>query len=544
MDYNINFKYKSGGGTASSGMGAVAGMRQKAIQASTKQGASGTLRPDDSARKLIDTNIKLSTNILKLNQSVTMLTAAMKNNRGMIGGGVVGGGGHGGSGLDSSAGFGGMGSSIPIAGAAIALTGFVIKKVNQIGNAYISKTSEQAKSVGVGGFRSGQGMYGATEMGAGMHSFGMASGKFSQRETPNAAAIQSGNIFGLSASETLGQAGTFQRAGADYSKALYTGAGAGMETELPKLMQALAGTLEEAVKNGVNTSDLSKDLGEDMVALTMSTTTKSVDAAMKVAQSAGGSKTKAATGQMENIEDLFVWRGAEEDLMSSLNDTTVDPKTGLTEKQKKLQYLEERKYINPLQKAELEKQKKIGASELVKVGGEELLNTAIQDTVTNMSDVSAAKKIESGYRSIDSNMSVNRMEILSNALGGMGKNLRTVSIAKDKDYSMSALSGKNKLDEFEKNEVLDKAPALGVSFQNTKDNDLFTYGHSFAQTTIEMDTAMRTLAKNGMDAATTGITEMGEAATKIRTSFSELSTEIDKIKKQGFGNFLKSMIWD
>lgn len=534
MDYNINFKYKSGGGTSASGLSTLMSSRQRAIQASQKSGQV-IPRPDEASRKMIDVNTKLTTAVLSLRQSVTMLNATMKNQRG-FGGGGGGMGITGGRSLDSSAGFGGMGASLPIAGAAIALTGFVIQKVNQIGNAYIEKMSQQARSVGVGGFRRGQGMYNAAEMGAGMQAYGMSSGRFAQGVTPDAAAMQAGNIFGLSSAEVLGQAGIFSRTGANYGQALYTGAGAGMETELPKLMQAMAGVLEEAVKNGVNTSNLSKDLGEDIIAFTMATNTKSVEAAMKVAQSAGASKSKAAIGQMENIEDLFVWRGAQEEMLSSLNNADARNET--------LKYMEERQYITPEQRKQLQGMKKIGVSDLTRVGGEELVNTLTQDVVTNMSEFQAAKKIQAGYMGMDSSMSINRMEILSQAMGGMGKNLRTTALAGERDYGVAGISGKKKIEEWEQEKVLKTSVAMEVAFSRTKENDLLTYGHSFAQATIEMDTAMRDLAKTGMKAATTGITEMGNAAMKISESFKELSDELDKIKKKGLGKYIKDLLWD
>jgi hypothetical protein len=514
----------------------------KKSTAAEKKGVTKTLKPDilknetqtkpdDISKKGIDTNTKLNTNLLKLNQSITLLTAAVKKSGGVTGSGggnipgrmPLGGG--------DSAGFGGMGASIPIAGAAIALTGFVIQKVNQIGNAYIERTSQQAKSVGVGGFRRGEGMYNAAEIGAGMQAYGMASGKFAQGIDPEKAAIQSGNIFGLSSGEVLGQAGTFARTGADYQKALYTGAGAGMETELPRMMQVMGQTLEEAVKNGVNTSDLSKDLGLEMASLTMATTTKSVDAAVKIAQAAGISKSKAAMGQMENIEDLFVWRGAQEELLASLN---ASPE----EKEKKLAYMEERGLISFPQKHALGREKKITAETLVGMGGEELLVSATEDVAESMSEYKAAKKIEKGYMGMDENMSINRMEMLSKAFGGMGKNLRSVSLAKDQDFSGADVEGKKKIETWEKKKVLETAPAMGVMFERTKENDILTYGKEFAQATIEMDAAMRNLAKVGMNVATSSITTMGEAATKLQNSFAGLTSDIEKIKEKGL---LKSL---
>jgi hypothetical protein len=550
MDYNINFKYKSGGGTLSSGVTNIAGARQKAIKASEKINAISSTKTDNSINKIPSSNIKLSTNILKLNQSITMLNATIKNSPiggrgggGMPSGGGGGGGGGGGSGRDTSAGFGGMGASIPIAGAAIALTGFIIQKVNQIGNAYIEKTSQQAKSVGVGGFRYGEGMYNAAEMGAGMKAFGMSSGKFAPAKfvKPNEAAVKMGNIFGLSAEEALGQAGTFKRTGASIEKALYTGAGAGLETELPKLIQAMSSTLEEAVKNGVNTSDLAKDLGDDLTALTMATTTKSVEAAMKISRAGDVSKTKTEQGQIQNIEDLFLWKGAQEELLKSLNEITVNPLTGKSKREETLAYMQDRGFVNAEQKSALERTEKITEKDIRKVGGEELLNIATEDKISSMSGAKAARIIAGEYKK--GGMSQNQAVMVSQAIGGMGKSLIPATLAEDIDLSETRKKGEEIITR-KSAEVTGGISGIGVGFERTKENDILTYGYEFAQATVEMDKAMRTLAKEGIGMATSGIKTMGDMAMAAADGIKSMSNEIDKIKKQGLSKTLKNMFFD
>jgi hypothetical protein len=544
MDYNINFKYKSGGGTLSSGVTNIAGARQKAIKASEKINAISSTKTDNSINKIPSSNIKLSTNILKLNQSITMLNATIKNSPigGRGGGGMPSGGG--GGGFESSSSFTGISAGLPLGiGAAVGILGFSIQKINQIGNAYIEKTSQQAKSVGVGDFRYGEGMYNAAEMGAGMKAFGMSSGKFAPAKfvKPNEAAVKMGNIFGLSAEEALGQAGTFKRTGASIEKALYTGAGAGLETELPKLIQAMSSTLEEAVKNGVNTSDLAKDLGDDLTALTMATTTKSVEAAMKISRAGDVSKTKTEQGQIQNIEDLFLWKGAQEELLKSLNEITVNPLTGKSKREETLAYMQDRGFVNAEQKSALERTEKITEKDIRKVGGEELLNIATEDKISSMSGAKAARIIAGEYKK--GGMSQNQAVMVSQAIGGMGKSLIPATLAEDIDLSETRKKGEEIITR-KSAEVTGGISGIGVGFERTKEDDILTYGYEFAQATVEMDKAMRTLAKEGIGMATSGIKTMGDMAMAAADGIKSMSNEIDKIKKQGLSKTLKNMFFD
>jgi hypothetical protein len=376
-------------------------------------------------------------------------------------------------------------------------------------------------------------MYNAAEMGAGMKAFGMSSGKFAKGVNPSQGAVQMGNIFGLSAEESLGQAGTFQRTGADFEKTLYQGAGAGMETELPKLMSAMASTLEEAVKNGVNTSDLSDDLGADLIALTMATTTKSVAAAQKVAASAGVSKGRTEKGQVQNIEDMFLWKGGQEKMLETLN----DPK----EREKKLSYMMERGMLTPDQKTALEQDPDITLADLRKTGGEELLNRATQDQISSMSKEESAIAIGKSYKK--GGMSMNQAIMISQSTGGMGEDISTAWLAGEKDFSQAGIKGKKKVEGWDEG-VMKSDAASGVKFARTKENDLLDYGKEFANATIEMDKAMRTLAKEGMGMATEGIKTMGDMAMQAADSMKEMAAEFKKIKDQGFGKYIKSMLWD
>lgn len=527
MEYNINFKYKSGGGTASSGMGAVTNARQRAIQASQRSAQVGTVKPDENSRKLVDSNIKLTTSILKLNQSVTMLTAVMKNR-------PVGGGGGGGGSIPSD----GSGHSIGMIGAGVGLgvgalaglTGFAVQKINQIGNAYIDLTSRQAQSVGVGGFRRRQGMYMSADIGEGMKSFGMSSGKFADEMVwtgkwdtytdkagkkqkrkqmeyaiqPDALAIQMGNIYGLSASEVLGQSGTFQRAGASYGRTAALGTAAGIETELPALMGAVASSLEEAVKNGINTSDMSKDLGQEMINLVNLTPGKSVEGANRIVKGLTGSKEAGSRGQVTDLAGLLGWKAAQEKTIEQFNATNMIPvynakgkKTGqITAGEAYINRLAEMGAIDPSQAdsfRSLAKKGRIGAQDIQQFTGGNL--SAL--TQLTMSEMSEPEYMRGIVRGLGTQNPLSAMQIL-NQTSGINVNASQFLTAwsyRNKNLSETETMGRQKLSE-KSGKVIGGRAGRGVQLAGMREDLNFQYGEYFGQKTMQLNELFATMANN------------------------------------------------
>jgi len=303
MDYKIKFEY-SGAGKQS------LATRQKVLQAqrgAEKQAGTG-------AAPAI--NKEILTSLKSLNSSIQKLTRAVEHS----GGGGLGLGSGGGRGIGrDSAGIGGVGASLPLIGAMVATAGFTIQKVNQIGQAFIERTLAQKGNVGTAGFRFRQGMWNAAEMGSGMKSYATTSGKFAHNikyGQEDQTAVNLGATFGLSPGEVFGQAGTFARAGAGYGRAAQQGAGMGIETELPVLMSGLSSILEEAVKAGINTSDMAKDIGDEISSLTTFTPGKSVDAALNIIKSFQNVKSQTEKGKMgETLEGLYA-AGATKDILT------------------------------------------------------------------------------------------------------------------------------------------------------------------------------------------------------------------------------------
>jgi len=546
MDYNINFKYKSGGGTASSGMGAIGGMRSKAIQASTKQGATGTLRPDDSAKKLIDTNIKLSTNILKLNQSVTMLTATIKN-RGMGSGGGSGGSGGGGSSDSSGHSIGMIGAGIGMGvGVAAGITGFAVQKINQIGNAYIEKVSQQKGSVGVGGFRYGQGMYNATEMGEGMKAFGMASGEFAdetytyrdkknKQQTaftirPDESAIQMGNIYGLSAAETLGQAGTFQRAGADYSQAVNRGAGAGLESELPAFAATLASTLEDAIKSGLDTSDMRKDLSGTLLNLVKNAPGMSVEGAMTVARSGAGTKKSGAAGQVVDVKGLLGWKVGQRKALEDINTSAG------------LQSILDEGIIDKGQAENLNKIKqnrKITEADLYKEGVNASFLT--QRSIEKMQDTDYATEVYKQGREEFKGLKTGEMSQIMQYTGSENAMLYKSITNPVKDMSATEKKGKE-LNRKKSAKVTKGIAGQGVSLERSRENLLLNEGQPFAEKTMELNKIFTTMATKAAPGVVAGMNKVFDAAERAALGLSAFAEKVEKFSNTKTGKYTKALL--
>lgn len=308
-NFKIEVKGVKGGmgaGARPAGIGSdVNTIRQKAIQAQKGSEKNTTV----SAMKELTSAMKL------LVQSDKALIEQLKKG---AGGGVSGGesGVKGGASRslasNAAAAFGG--------GFLASVIGFALSKSNMIGQAYISTAAEQSKNVGTGGFRYGQGMYTGSEMGSGMKSYAMNSGKFAQNKKVDESAIRMGNIYGLSADEALGQAGKFAKAGASYAQAANVGAGSGIQTQLPMFITAIGDQLEESVAAGIDTSSMSKTMATDMATLTAATLNKDVRTAQLISNSMKGVKTSIGDkGQIQNIDQLLEYKTTQGDILSGIN---------------------------------------------------------------------------------------------------------------------------------------------------------------------------------------------------------------------------------
>jgi len=503
-DYRIKFEYKGIGKQASS-------VRQKVLQA--QKGARKDVSSTSKDNQVIGSIKSLNTTLQKLIASNKSLETAIK--RTSMGGGtsgrMPGGGGMPGSG---GAGIGRIGGAIPLVGAAVAALGFTIQKVNQIGNAYIEKTSQQIGNVGVAGFRKGQGVYEAAQVGAGMKAYAMKSGKFSKGVRPNQAALDIGAMYGLSAQETLGMAGTYKRAGADYGTVAAQAAGRGLQSDVPTLLTGIGGLLEEAVRLGINTSDMSKDIGKEITALTLKTSGKSAEAALNIIKSFSGVKTQVGRGKIGSYEGLMTTRATQDILTERL--------TG-ENRANYLDRLAEEGMISSAQKEKLMNLKKgAGIEDIQKaVGGSATF--ALTKKVAR--EEGPARLLRRSMQQMQKTFGTSP-EAMQRAMNVYSQQGGTLT----EDQFMAAWKGAR---EGEPTDVTQKGQAAirkgarevetskaGLSVQRRiqRENLIFQYGASFAKASLEMEKAMIKLAKDAVPTAVTAIEGLSKVVKNLTTS--------------------------
>ena len=482
MDYNINFKYKSGGGTSASGLGSMMSTRQRAIQASQKTAQVGTLRPDESSRKIIDVNTKLTNSILSLKQSVTLLNNTMKRNANVPagGGGGISPGSGGGSGLGS------VGASIGIIGAPIALAGFAMQKINQIGNAYIQKVSEQKGTVGIGGYRTSRvGAFLAPEVATAYKSHRMAAGTFKGELDPMA--LKMATIFGLSPDEVGRQSGAISRFGDSYSNVLGAGAAAGIETDLPRFMSAIASELEEAVRKGVNSSNLTGDISEELAKLTSHTQTRSVEMALGIVQKTRGTKESAARGQISGMESLMTWKAAQTKLMENLN----SEERGVLLNQLESKGLITADESKKLRTGDIFKDGTVSEDFLRQTIGHGGYSSLVRETVTGMSGAESARRSMMESQKIWGTgvEAFRQWNAMYPAMGGQLDQNEILALwqnAADPQKVEQREKGTRKIETMFKS-TEKTAPLLGVKRQDQLDQLLYKRGAAFADLSLKME---------------------------------------------------------
>jgi hypothetical protein len=487
MEYNINFKYKSGGGTASSGLGAVTSARQRAIQASQRSAQVGTIKPDENSRKLVDSNIKLTTSILKLNQSVTMLTAVMKNR-------PVGGGGGGGGvvGPQGNTGLGSVGAALGYVGVPVALAGFAVQKINQIGNAYIEKVSQQKGTVGIGGFRTERvGAYLGPEVSQAYKAHRMAGGRFKGEIDP--LALKMGTIYGLGAEEVGKQSGQMARFGKSYGDIAGFGVSAGIETELPRFLQAIAGELEDAVTKGINASDMTSDIGEEVARLTANTRTQSVEMALSIISKTKSTKESAARGQISGVESLMTWKAGETKLLEQLQGKDRGSFISKLEEQG----LIDKGEAERLRTGDVSKGGTVNAQYIRSVIGQGGYSSLVRDVVSGMSGAESARRsmLEVQKTWGTGIQGFRQWNALNPQMGGnleQNELLAMWKTAQDQK-KFDKIMGKSKIQEQFK-AVEKTAPMLGVQKAQMMDELLYKYGNSFASASLKIEKELIKLA--------------------------------------------------
>jgi hypothetical protein len=452
------------------------------------------------------------------------------------GGGGAGGGISGAAGAavgGAAPGIGKIGASIPILGAGIAALGFTIQKINQVANAYIDLASQQLRSTAMGGFRRGRGIYGATEMGAGMGAYAKGTGQFagnvSLRDKRISGALQVGTAYGMGAGEILGQAGTFQRAGGNLAQTAGMAAGGGIKADMPILLAGMAGMFEDAIRDGIDTTEMAKNLGHGLTALAMETPGKSVAAAMEIAKRFKGVKEAVAGGKVGGHEAMEVTQAGRDIVMEKLQDPNF------------LLRLMETKDISSKQAIKLstlskgakfeDVQKKIGP-----IGAEDLLRKTVGET----SEADILLKVIQNAQETWGKGVENRQkyENFSQKLGSSIKREQRKAAWDVVEKGLPESETKKGLKEIqERAKAVEGGPA-GMAAKRLlgRQKMILDYGDNFAKASLKMEKSMTNLAKNSIDVTANAVNGLGTGIQSLIGSIGSLSKMIE--------NFKNKSIWD
>lgn len=541
MDYKISFEYKGIGKQASQA-------RQKAIQA--QKSAEKKAGTQAGGSQSLSINREFINSINKLIDSNKRLEAAVRRSAGIGGGGGKPGGGGGGE-SGSGAAIGRAGASLVGVGVLTGIAGFAIQKVQQVANAYIELTGRQSRSVGMGGFQSGRGMYLSADMGAGMAEYAKRSGEFAHgvnvdsKEVSRAIGI--GGAYGLSAEEALGAAGSFSRAKADYGKAAAYGRGSGIESEMPAFLQALSGELEDAFTRGIDASEMAKTFDKNLADITAMTPSKSVQAAMGMIKSTQASQQRSAKGQVGGYEDYFTREGSK----NIMSDFLKDPNSVKKLVQQGIITEEEAGKIAGKDMAGIERTLGAGAAATLRrviIGQADTSEVALSKygAVGEEYGYTPEGKRQAFLTAQDQGWSGSNEEFftmyqLAEKKYKLGKNVSAEDIKKSQ-------AGEKLISE-DISRVNESPVAIGIQREQGREDMILAYGESFARTSMEMEEQMLSLARTTLPAVTKalGMLEIAVNAVsggKIKKFFLEKLADPAHLKAAedaaaGKGDYLK-----
>ena len=585
-DFNINLKYKGATGGAGKGAGGkssgpaggldreIAKTRDKAVKESKKEENKGAFTKD-TAKKLVDSNVKLTSTLTKLIQSNAQLLKALERAAGIHGGG----GGTPAPGPGPGIGpkdetqkkvFKGtmygtaVGNALSRAPGTIGDTiSFALQKIHQIGTAYMEETGKQKRSSGVGGFRYGESHFYGEELSSGMKSFGEATGEFQSRARHhekgeyhytnadkkivnwdkagyhmvnsdiNQSALKMGNIFGLGTEEPLHQAGVFKRSGneANFQKSMNIGAGHGIESELPIFISAISDSLEEAMKNGIDASEMNNKMGEQLAVLTKYSN-NNVESALRTARAFSGTKEGMAKGQVTDLKGLLAWKNVQKSVLDEMNDETdvLDEKGQKTGKTKRDVYFEKRVAAGDLQEdeaAQLKAKKNITIQDIDRISGGKGVAWLTQQRAQEMTDMDVMKSIYSG-----------KGEMMDHRVFGQMLGEDPAKWSMVKKYS----EGKGSVPDAEKKGagILEaqykgyesQGSTWGTDFGIQKQSAVIANGYQFAKALQTMETTMLKLAVTSMPAVTV-------ALDAFTIGVDALGSVIDRVSKAKGSNIIQ-----
>jgi hypothetical protein len=288
------------------------------------------------------------------------------------------------------------------------------------------------------------------------------------------------------------------------------GAGIGLESEMPALMSALSGTLEDAIKSGLDTSDMRKDLSGTLLSLVKATPGGSVEGAMTIARSGASTKKSGAAGQVSDIKGLLGWKLGQQKALESINTKEGQEaliKEGLLNTSQKTA-LEKIGYGNITEK-DLYKNK-INVSFLTKRSIEKMADTDYATGVYR-EGLKQFKGLDIG--TIANTLGYTGSE--SAALYGAVTNPITYNTQIDKK-GRAKIKGKS-------GKVTSSVAGLGIAKKGMYEDLTLNEGAPFAEKTMELNKIFTTMAKTAAPGVVSAMNKVWAEAEKAAKGLASLS---------------------
>jgi hypothetical protein len=286
----------------------------------------------------------------------------------------------------------------------------------------------------------------------------------------------------------------------------------------------MASMMEEAIRNGVNTSDLSKDMGQEIGKLAIQTPGKSVEAALNIMRNFQGVKNQVSRGQLGTVEGMYTAQASRDIMMEKLTGAgsggyvkrLVDE--GAISKRQGESLLGMTKGATPE-----DVQKKIGGAGyytlLKKTTSETDVPTLHKKMIQNIQKQwgTGAEGYQKFTAGMGSQLSLddNQMRIMWNHAQGRGETATQQEGSKIRQKLTST--------------VEKSAPAMGIYQGQRKENMVLDFGAPFAKASVEMEMAMMKLAREAMPIAQKGISLLGNEAMDAAKKISNMNSQFSNL---------------
>lgn len=568
IDINVRDKSAGAGGGSyaqAGGRGNVPSREQMAEMRDRRQQVQQAQRGTTASTNLEKAMMSLVKEQQKLTSEIRNLSAVMRATRGGGGGGGTprpGGGGLGGS-IGGGVGTIGAGLGFGI-GAVLGIVGYAVKKVMDIGEAYIAKASQQVTTEGVGGFQGGMGPWLAAESGQFYKAARMQGGRFGEKVINEKAIGNFAHLFGLGGQEMGQMIGTFGRSqgpprtvngkvvgglgGGEeaFSRAVLTARKGGIETDLLPMMQGITSALEDAVKEGVNASNLATDMAKELAtAQNLKSPPIGVKALMATQQSIMGLQGQVAGGQFGTPAGFTMFR-AGSSMWKNDQDFMLRARASGLLTNEMIEGARKGERLDPnieravtqmyLEEKPLSARMEYGQQVLKQFGG-------VTDEELRSGDISPAKRAQVmslaqtyGFQGFETPAKSSKLIDLAlgigrSATGGPGGNFINPGNTST-DLMSTEISGL----------AAGKTGLGAVGYEQTKEGALLGMGEPFAASAVNLQRSMLGSAKAMSDLATTalpaldaGVSALSKGLTATITTITE---SIKKIQEEGIGAFV------